>query len=86
MLITTTDTLQGVEITEYIGLVAVRVASAKAATFKGGYEKSTAQTMADLEAELTTVAKKAGADAVIGLKITPEAMSTFAAGTAVKIK
>lgn len=85
MLITTTDTLQGVEIKEYIGLVAVRVASAKAATFKG-YEKSTEATITSIEESLSKAAEKMNADAVIGLKITPESMSTFAVGTAVKLK
>ena len=83
MLITTTDTLQGVEITEYIGLVTVRVENAKALK---DLEKATSTTISSVNEALTASAEKMGANAVAGLKITPEAITTFAVGTAVKVK
>nr|DAH48754.1 MAG TPA: hypothetical protein [Bacteriophage sp.] len=86
MLISTTDILQGVEIAEYKGIVAARVASAKSATLKGTFEKSTAATMESLSNALVENAKSMGADAIIGVRVIPEAMTTFATGTAVKLK
>lgn len=86
MLITTTDVLQGVEIAEYLGVVAVRVPSAKAASFKGTYDKSAAAMMESLTNALIESASTIEADAIIGLRITPESMSTFATGTAVRLK
>lgn len=85
MLITTTDVLQGAEIAEYIGLVAVRVTNAKGGIGKA-LDKVTDTTMTDLTAALTAAAEKVNANAVIGLKVTPESMTTFAVGTAVKLK
>ena len=73
MLITTTDTLQGIEIKEYIGLVAARVPSAKAASFKG-YDKSTDATITSVIDSLTNAAIKANADAVIGVKVVPQSL------------
>ena len=85
MLITTTDTLQGVEITEYIGLV-----YAIGQDFTTGVGKLAAKlmkkTMEALKEALQAAGEEVGADAIIGLRIAFEKGQAKATGTAVKLK
>lgn len=87
MLITTTDILQNREIDEYPGLVAARVANSRHITTpKKQLVVQISETIEALENELTVIAEEMHADAIIGLKITPESMTTCAVGTAVTLK
>jgi len=84
MLITTTDIIQGREISSYLGLVTSRTVNAKAGIGKAG-QRVAAQTVETMVGEITAAASELGADAVVGLKVFPEAMTMFAIGTAVKL-
>lgn len=88
MLITTTDVLQGVEISEYIGpVVATTVTSTGKTLFKDA-TKTSLETMQLVSGAVEKVAKEVGADAVIGLDVVPLQAGTqlFCSGTAVKLK
>lgn len=85
MLITTTDTLQGVEIAEYIGLVYAVRQDFTGGTGKIG-DRSIAQTMEPLKEALQRAGTEAGADAIIGLRVDFEKGYARATGTAVKLK
>ncbi|MCD7981924.1 MAG: YbjQ family protein [Clostridiales bacterium] len=86
MLITTTEILQGMEIESYLGLVMARVPDAKTASLKKKYEQSTADLKREVSAALEKAAQEIGADAVIGVRVEPETLSSLVIGTAVKLK
>ncbi|MCC8157282.1 MAG: YbjQ family protein [Oscillospiraceae bacterium] len=86
MLITTTETLQGIEIESYLGLVMARVPDAKAASLKKKYEQSTADLKREVSAALEKAAQEIGADAVIGVRMESESLSALVIGTAVRLK
>lgn len=85
MIITTTETLQGIEISEYIGLV-----YGISQDFTGGIgkmgNKLMSKTMEALKETLKSVGMEVGADAVIGLRIDFEKGYVRGVGTAVKFK
>lgn len=85
MLITTTDTLQGVEITEYIGLV-----YGISQDFTGGIgkmgDKLMNKTMENAKEAIEAAGRTAGADAILGVHISYEKGYVKTIGTAVKIK
>ena len=97
MLITTTDTLQGVEIAEYIGLVTVATA-ADGPSMKemikcknGDFSVVGENVNAALTADLTRAGEKVGADAIIGVRFQNVGFGmktnyTYSIGTAVKLK
>ena len=67
------------------GPVAVRVPNAKAGIGGKGLDRAAAETMAALTAALSEAADRLGADAIVGLRVVPESMTTFGYGTAVKL-
>lgn len=85
MLITTTDTLQGMEIAEYIGLVYAISQDVTGGIGKTG-DKLMAKTMEPLKEALQRAGTEAGADAIIGLRVDFEKGYARATGTAVKLK
>lgn len=84
MLITTTDTLQGCEIKEYVGLVYGISQDVTAGIGKMGGTLM-AKTMEPLRESLTSAAESVGADAVIGVRVDYEKGYARAIGTAVKL-
>lgn len=97
MIITTTDTLQGVEITEYIGIVTVATAAdgpsmKEMIKCKNGDFSVVGETVnAALTADLTRAGEKVGADAIIGVRFQNVGFGmktnyTYSIGTAVKLK
>ena len=97
MLITTTDTLQGVEIAEYIGMVTgetpmttpnIAFGGMKVALKKGDLSQRAEIINNAICSDLTKSAEKVGADAVIGVRWNYNAKSdsTYSYGTAVKLK
>lgn len=85
MLITTTDTLQGVEIREYIGLVYGISQDVTGGIGKTG-GKLMVKTMEPLKEALQTAGAEVGADAIIGLRVDYEKGFVRGVGTAVKLK
>lgn len=97
MIITTTDTLQGIEIAEYIGIVTVATA-AGGPSMKELIKSTTGDLSvvgesvnAALVADLTRAGEKVGADAIIGVRFQNvgfgmKASYTYSIGTAVKLK
>ena len=84
MILTTTDSVQGKNITEYLGLV-----SAATAVMVTGSHKMMTNTMCihaqNLQDELGRKAAEMGADAVVGIKYAAVGGNHFLIGTAVKI-
>ena len=76
MFLTTTDNIQGKNVTEYLGIVASVIL-----TVMPGGDNFTKQAQEDLERK----AAKLGADAVIGLKFTTQGNNFMLLGTAVKL-
>lgn len=85
MLITTTDTLQGVEVKEYIGLVYGISQDVTGGIGKTG-GKLMVKTMEPLKEALQTAGAEVGADAIIGLRVDFEKGFVRGVGTAVKLK
>lgn len=85
MLITTTDTLQGIEIKEYIGLVYGISQDVTGGIGKTG-GKLMVKTMEPLKEALQTAGAEVGADAIIGLRVDFEKGFVRGVGTAVKLK
>ena len=85
MLITTTDTLQGVEIKEYIGLVYGISQDVTGGIGKTG-NKLMAKTMEPLKESVQAAGEEVGADAIIGLRVDFEKGFARGTGTAVKLK
>ena len=85
MLITTTDTLQGIEIGEYIGLVYGCSQDVTAGIGKAG-AKTFEKTMEPLKESMQAAGEQVGADAVIGLRVSFEKGFVRGTGTAVKFK
>ncbi|MCD8364416.1 MAG: heavy metal-binding domain-containing protein [Clostridiales bacterium] len=83
MLITTTDILQNRNLA-YLGLVACRSKNTKAIGKKDPGNYMAQETVNDINMLMTAEGEKLGADAVIGVRLTPESVTTFAVGTAVK--
>lgn len=84
MLITTTDTLQGVEIAEFIGII-YAIAPDLFMVGSGEYaEKMLEDTMEPLIQALKDKGEKVGADAVIGVRFAIANNYIRAYGTAVK--
>lgn len=83
--ISTTDTLQGVEIKEYIGLV-----YGISQNFTGGIGKTGSKlmekTMVASKEALEAAGKEIDADAILGLRITYEKGYMKTTGTSVKLK
>ena len=98
MLITTTDTLHGVEIAEYIGMVTATTFSkapglvAKGFSFKDSAKNDfwrTADSLNDaVKSDLEKSGERVGADAVIGVRVNYSGKEDFiySFGTAVKLK
>lgn len=83
MLITTTDTLQGREIKEYIGLVYGISQDVTAGIGKLG-SSLMSKTMEPLKESLTQAGAEVGADAIVGVRVDYEKGYAKAIGTAVK--
>lgn len=84
MLITTTDTLQGREIKEYIGLVHGFSLNYMGGVGKLGNNLMT-KTMDEMEESLIAAGNAVNADAIIGVKVFSEKGYVRAIGTAVKL-
>ena len=84
MFLTTTDNIQGKNVTEYLGIVASVILTVMPGgnTMMGNaIDNFTKQAQEDLERK----AAKLGADAVIGLKFTTQGNNFMLLGTAVKL-
>lgn len=82
MFLTTTDNIQGKNVTEYLGIVASVILTVMPGGNKMmGNAIFTKQAQEDLERK----AAKLGADAVIGLKFTTQGNNFMLLGTAVKL-
>lgn len=84
MLITTTDTLQGVEIKEYIGPVYAYALDITGGLGKMG-DKQMELAMGKLFDALQAAGEKAGADAVIGVKFILDSHIIRGIGTGIKL-
>lgn len=87
MIITTTQTLQGYEIVEYLGIargIGVNYNSTAMSGKTGA--KMWGKTMDEVTASLESNASEMGADAVIGMNYLQEKTMCYVYGTAVKIK
>lgn len=85
MLITTTDTLQGMEIGEYLGLVYGISQDVVGGIGKMGHSMME-KTMEPLKQSIQAAGEQVGADAVIGLRVEFDKGYVRAVGTAVKFK
>lgn len=85
MIITTTSSLQGYEITEYLGLAYGLGVNGNGGIGKMGM-KLWGKTLEGLTSSLVDCATEMGADAVIGVSYFQEKSVSYAYGTAVKIK
>lgn len=84
MFLTTTDNIQGKNVTEYLGIVASVILTVMPGGNKmmgNAIDNLTKQAQEDLERK----AAKLGADAVIGLKFTTQGNNFMLLGTAVKL-
>lgn len=84
MFLTTTDNIQGKNVTEYLGIVASVILTVMPGGNKmmgNSIDNFTKQAQEDLERK----AAKLGADAVIGLKFTTQGNNFMLLGTAVKL-
>lgn len=84
MFLTTTDNIQGKNVTEYLGIVASVILTVMPGGNKmmgNAIDNFTKQVQEDLERK----AAKLGADAVIGLKFTAQGNNFMLLGTAVKL-
>ena len=84
MFLTTTDNIQGKNVTEYLGIVASVILTVMPGGNKlmgNAIDNFTKQAQEDLERK----AAKLGADAVIGLKFTTQGNNFMLLGTAVKL-
>ena len=84
MFLTTTDNIQGKNVTEYLGIVASVILTVMPGGNKmmgNAIDNFTKQAQEDLERK----ADKLGADAVIGLKFTTQGNNFMLLGTAVKL-
>lgn len=84
MFLTTTDNIQGKNVTEYLGIVASVILTVMPDGNKmmgNAIDNFTKQAQEDLERK----AAKLGADAVIGLKFTTQGNNFMLLGTAVKL-
>ena len=84
MFLTTTDNIQGKNVTEYLGIVASVILTVMPGGTKmmgNAIDNFTKQAQEDLERK----AAKLGADAVIGLKFTTQGNNFMLLGTAVKL-
>lgn len=84
MFLTTTDNIQGKNVTEYLGIVASVILTVMPGGNKmmgNAIDIFTKQAQEDLERK----AAKLGADAVIGLKFTTQGNNFMLLGTAVKL-
>lgn len=84
MFLTTTDNIQGKNVTEYLGIVASVILTVMPGGNKmmgKAIDNFTKQAQEDLERK----AAKLGADAVIGLKFTTQGNNFMLLGTAVKL-
>lgn len=84
MFLTTTDNIQGKNVTEYLGIVASVILTVMPGGNKmmgNAIDNFTKQAQEDLERK----AAKLGADAVIGLKFTTQGNYFMPLGTAVKL-
>ena len=84
MFLTTTDNIQGKNVTEYLGIVAsvfLTVMPGGNKMMGNAIDNFTKQAQEDLERK----AAKLGADAVIGLKFTTQGNNFMLLGTAVKL-
>lgn len=84
MLITTTDTLQGREIKEYLGIVHGYGQDVSGGIGKMG-DKLMAKTMDSLQESLTAAGNAVNADAIIGVRVFSEKGYVKAVGTTVKL-
>ena len=85
MFLTTTDNIQGKNVTEYWGIVASVILTVMPGGNKmmgNAIDNFTKQAQEDLERK----AAKLGADAVIGLKFTTQGNNFMLLGTAVKLR
>lgn len=85
MFLTTTDNIQGENVTEYLGIVASVILTVMPGGNKmmgNAIDNFTKQAQEDLERK----AAKLGADAVIGLKFTTQGNNFMLLGTAVKLR
>lgn len=85
MIITTTSSLQGYEITDYLGLAYGLSVNYNNGMGKAGM-KLWGKTLDGLTSSLTDCAAEMGADAVIGMTYFQEKSMCYVYGTAVKIK
>lgn len=84
MFLTTTDNIQGKNVTEYLGIVASVILTVMPGGNKmmgNAIDNFTKQAQEDLERK----AAKLGADAVIGLKFTTQGNNFMLLGTAAKL-
>ena len=84
MFLTTTDNIQGKNVTEYLGIVASVILTVMPGGNKmmgNAIDNFTKEAQEDLERK----AAKLGADAVIGLKFTTQGNNFMLLGTAVKL-
>lgn len=84
MFLTTTDNIQGKNVTEYLGIVASVILTVMPGGNKmmgNAIDNFTKQAQEDLERK----AAKLGADAIIGLKFTTQGNNFMLLGTAVKL-
>lgn len=85
MFLTTTDNIQGKNVTEYLGIVASVILTVMPGGNKmmgNAIDNFTKQAQEDLERK----AAKLGADAVIGLKFAMQGNNFMLLGTAVKLR
>ena len=85
MFLTTTDNIQGKNVTEYLGIVASVILTVMPGGNKmmgNAIDNFTKQAQEDLERK----AAKLGANAVIGLKFTTQGNNFMLLGTAVKLR
>jgi uncharacterized protein YbjQ (UPF0145 family) len=85
MIITTTNTIQGREISEYLGLVSCQSIYTASGIGKFG-QKMAGKTTEEVEKALIPAAEAMGADAVVGIQMFPNGNTLFTVGTAVKLK
>lgn len=86
MILSTTDTIQGREIAEYLGIV-----SAFGFLFGGNTRMKTVQNlfskdMTEVKEKLISAASETGADAVVGIRFSFVDSHIYVTGTAVKLK
>lgn len=84
MIVTTTESICGREITEYIGLVSARQMNTIIMTSKIG-DKMFAEIVKQAEGVLSEKAAALDADAVVGVRFCPADKAFYLVGTAVRL-